>query len=780
MKKKTPLIIPALGLAIGAITSLITRQETPYFEANATSTEMDNVGVEPGEELDTNNVFYDDFSNGISMDNWVISKKAWGNSGVSRNSGVVPENVYYNSTDKTVLFRALGDYYKDNDFNYDLDDWYGYAHDDVTGGGRVYSRDGTRTGGCIKSRDVYGPGRFEARFKVAPMEGVCTAFWTFNYGESGGTNYNEMDFELPTYVEGEDQDDLYFNQIICTTYKNEDTYKSQRVAAPVYLNDNKFHTYCLEWYYSNNTKMVKWFVDEVLIGSWANPNQISNNVGRVTLGVWIPGRSSFCGIPNFDKSFMELDYFKYTPFKNQTNINVPEGLGTYEEYYRTVTTSPKTEFVPHGDFKYGLEDHFETSGDVNVSHSYDINESNGSYGIKISGENHTGNSYLRYINPNIRGIKKLVYSFNYRGYGSARAYADGVEILATGTLASRNEWTTFSQELSIPAGKKTIKIYCDSESNDFGFFVDNISLKYSEEEEEVIPNATGYSFFTKNNGQTSDNVNTERVIAPNNNVNQNWRFSSCKYYVKSDVNTIAMKPTNAIMTSTSGSPYYPIKQALASTYSDTDDLACAMMEFDIDNFKDIEVDLYSYSGTGGRTITLLYSLNEGASWGVFSSISCSALTSGSSPFRYYFRVSSGALTGETVRFVIIGNKGSNSDPYLLDSVIINNYQSFKDKLDTALCNADVDTRIYLAHQYSELTSEELNLLASEQMKHFTQSYASGYAYLLSYWGNGGNNAPSFINSSIKNDGTTLIISIIVVFTSALVAALFIYKKKLNQ
>ena len=60
MKKKTLLVIPALGLAIGAFTSLITRQETPYFEANATSTEMDNVGVEPGEELDTNNVFYDD------------------------------------------------------------------------------------------------------------------------------------------------------------------------------------------------------------------------------------------------------------------------------------------------------------------------------------------------------------------------------------------------------------------------------------------------------------------------------------------------------------------------------------------------------------------------------------------------------------------------------------------------------------------------------------------------------------------------------------------------
>ena len=60
------------------------------------------------------------------MDNWVISKKAWGNSGVSRNSGVVPENVYYNSTDKTVLFRALGDYYKDNDFNYAS--WHKYNY----------------------------------------------------------------------------------------------------------------------------------------------------------------------------------------------------------------------------------------------------------------------------------------------------------------------------------------------------------------------------------------------------------------------------------------------------------------------------------------------------------------------------------------------------------------------------------------------------------------------------------------------------------------------------
>lgn len=785
MKKRLLLTIPALGLIFSAFAFLINKQEVKYKQVNAYATDMDGVAVEAGEELDTENVFYDDFSSGIDMENnWVPAKKAWGNSSVSYNSGVVPENVFYNSVDKTVVFRALGDYYQGDEFDYDLDERYGYAHDEITGGGRVYSRDGTRTGGTIKTREEYGPGRYEAKFKVAPAEGVCTAFWTFNYGDDGGDYYNEMDFELPTHAEGatgDDKKDLSFNQIICTTYKTEDTYKSQRVTNPVYLNDNKFHTYCLEWYYSAGTKKVKWFIDGYLIASWNNANHISDHVGRVTLGVWVPGRADFCGIPNFDKAYMELDYFKYTPFKNQlTDDTDKDALKDYVKSYTTITSTPRSDFVPQGDFKYGLPEFYDVTGNVTANKSYDYAGSNNSYGVKIAGAGGAGASTLSYTNPNIKGIKKLELSFKYKGYGSVNVYADEEQILQSDTLASRNEWATFDQVLTVPTGKKTIKVEFYSESNDFGFFVDNIVLTYPESEVPT-PNPNGHTFFTKNNGQTSTNSYEERRIAPNGDNTQIWRFTNAKYTTNNSANTIALKANSTVMSSTSGNFYYPIKQALSGLYTNSDELFAAVAEFDVDDFEDIEVDLTSYSGVSGRSLTILYSLNEGDTWSILSTTGKDQFSTGITPFRYYVRtLATQALKGRTARFAIVGNKGSGSDSYYLVGVIINNYQSFKNKLDTALCSTDDDTKVFLAHQYSQLTNDEKTLLESEQMVNYSQSYADGYAYLLAYWDGG---APSVkMNASLssrKENAIAIIVAVLV--ASSLVAALVINKrKKTNQ
>lgn len=792
MKKQTLIILPILGLLLGSFAFFGAQKENKYTPVSAFATDMDNIAVEAGEELDTEHAVYDDFSSGLSTSMWAISKKAWGNGDVSYNSGVIPENVFYNSVDKTVVFRALGDYYKDNDVNYDLHHTYGYAHDSSTGNGRVYSKDGTRTGGCIKTKDVYGPGRFEARFKAAPVEGICNAFWTFNYGTSGNANYNEMDFEFPTYLSKEPkgaENDLYFNRIICTTYKTEGNYKSQRVTNSVYLNDNQYHTYCLEWYYSNNTKKVKWFIDGVQIASWDNATQISDNVGRVTLGVWIPGRSDFCGIPNFDKAYMELDYFKYTPFKNQTYVTTSDVLDNYTDTFGTITSTPKSEFVPQGDFKYGLPEFMNATGDVAASKSYDYAGSNNSYGIKISGENGEGVSTLEYTNPNVRGIEKLELSFKYKGYGSARAYADTTSILATGTLASRNEWTEFKQVLDIPAGMKTITIDLDSESNDFGFFVDDVSLAYPEEEQQPIEtnNSSDYSFYTQNNGQTSENSNAEREIAPDLNNEHLWRFSYCKYYTKNSIKSISMKPSNAVMNSSSGDYYYPFKQALAdaSLYSTGDKLSFAAMKFDIDYFKDVEFILNSYSGVSERKITILYSLNQGESWYVHSTTDCSNITKETAPFQYKLRiVASDYLKGKTIRFAFVGNEGTGSSEekgygYLLLGVIVNNYQNFKDKLDTEICNADSDTQYFLAHQYFRLTSAEKVLLETEQMTNYNQSYADGYAYLLEYWNGGGLNVKITNSISMKKETTTIIVVAVAIVTMLGIGLLLI-KKKTNQ
>ncbi len=790
MKKQTLITLPILGFLLGSFAFIGAQKENKYTTVSAFATDMDNIAVEAGEELDTEHAVYDDFSSGLSTSMWAISKKAWGNGTVSYNSGVIPENVFYNSVDKTVVFRALGDYYKDNDVNYKLHHTYGLADGSSTGGGKVYSKDGTRTGGCIKTKEEYGPGRYEARFKAAPIEGVCNAFWTFNYGDHGGDHYNEMDFEFPTYLDDsteETKKDLYFNRIICTTYKTEEIYKSQRVTNPVYLNDNKYHTYCLEWYYSNNTKKVKWFIDEMLIATWSNANQISNHLGRVTLGVWIPGRENFCGIPNFDKAYMELDYFKFTPFKNQTYDDTDvDTLNDYTDTFTTITSTPKSEFVPQGDFKYGLPEFMTATGDVAANKSYDYAGSNNSYGIKISGENGEGVSTLEYTNPNIRGIDKLKLSFKYKGYGSARAYADTTSILATGTLASRNEWAEFEQVLNIPSGKKTITIDLDSESNDFGFYIDDVSLAYPEEDPQPIEtnNPTSYSFFTKNNGQTSENSYAERELYPDLNNEHLWKYSYCKYTLKSSMNVLALKVNNTVMNSTSGSFYYPFKQALenAGLFSAGDKVMFMAMEFDIDNFKDIEFAFNSYSGTDNRALTLLCSLDQGISWSIHSTTACTSqnLPGDGDVLRYNLRIAgTGGLVGKTIRFAIVGSKGVNEDAYYLMGVTINNYQNFKDKLDTEICNVDSDTQLFLSHQYKNLTNSEKTLLETEQMTNYNQSYADGYAYLLEYWNGGGLNVKITNSISMKKETTTIIVVAVAIVTMLGIGLLLI-KKKTNQ
>lgn len=778
MKTKNIILLSSLGLLFGLVP--LFNQGNKVEIVKATTTDMDAIAPESGETLDTAHTIYDDFSSGLSMERWAVSKKAWGNSNVSNNSGVIPENVFYNSTDKTVVFRALGDYYQDNDVNYDLHHTYGYAHDDSTGNGRVYSRDGTRTGGCIKTREAYGPGRFEARFKAAPVEGACTAFWTFNYGSSGKENYNEIDFELPTHIagsEGDAENDLYFDQIICTTYKTETKYRSQRVQNPVYLNDGEYHTYCLDWYYSGRTKKVNWFIDGNLIASCNGDTYVSNHVGRVTLGVWIPGRASFCGIPNFDKAYMELDYFKYTPFLDQDYTDAGlNALDSYSNSFTTITSTPKYEFFPNGEFNYGLPEHFTTLRDVSANKSYNNPVNNNSYGIKIAGNGGASVSSLTYTNPNVRGISDLKLTFDYKGWGSVRVLEDSSQIYSSGTLSSPSEWTTFERNISKTALAKDFTIAFESESNDVGFYIDNIHLAYGEPNPIPVEVDDNYSFFARNNGQTSTSSSEERRLCPDGDINHEWILSCGKYYIKNDdSNTIYAKPSTTVMDSTSGSVYYPIKQCLksASLFSDSDKTAAFIMNFDVSDFTDLDISLYSFSGVAGRQIHILYSLNSGTSWSILvSNIECSSLTGTTPIFKYnYTIVSPVGLKGQTIRFAIIGNRGSSDDGYRFNSVTINNYNNFIAKLDGATCSLDDDLQIFLARQYSLLSPSELTILGNTMMNSYPQTYAEGYSYLLSYWGEPASSFGPLFSRDINKENAMLAALIIV---SSAFAILIVY------
>ena len=49
----------------------------------------DEMSILNGVEFDYDNAFFDDFSNGVNNESWLIGDQAWGGS----NGGVVPENV---------------------------------------------------------------------------------------------------------------------------------------------------------------------------------------------------------------------------------------------------------------------------------------------------------------------------------------------------------------------------------------------------------------------------------------------------------------------------------------------------------------------------------------------------------------------------------------------------------------------------------------------------------------------------------------------------------------
>ena len=785
MKKRHLIAVFTLtGLVLGCATLLLRSKTYDKVIAN-TITDMDSVGVESGEELDKDNMIYDDFSSGLDTSRWVVSKKAWGNSGESNNSGVIPENVMYNSTDKTMVFRSLGDYYKDNDVNYDLHERYGYMHGSTNGNGAVYSKDGTRTGGCIKTRDLFGPGRFEAKFKVAPVEGVCSAFWTFNYGESGNAHYNEMDFELPTYLSSDTEDeknDMYFNRIICTTYKTEPKYKSQRVTNPVYLNDNEWHTYCLDWYYSSNTKKVNWFIDGELIASCSGSTYISDNAGRVTIGAWIPGRSSFCGIPNFDKAYMELDYFKYTPFKNQTYEPTGNSLADYVTTYTTITETPKNDFYVQGEFNYGITSNFTTGGDVSANKSYNYGGGSSSYGVKLAGNGGSGVSHIQYRQPNIRGIDKLNLNLNYKGNGFIEAYADGNFFWDDYSL-SGSSWQQFSKNIDIPSGTKVLAIIIYSSDNTDGMLLDNVHLNYVEGEEPT-PTPSGvshYSFFAKTNGQTSDSTNKERVITPDGDSTHPWLLNFGRYYIKnSDSNTVYIKPNSNVMSADSSSQYYPFKTCLLSNgFTTSDPVALFAMQFDIDDFADVEVALYSYSGTANRTVYLLYSLDSGTSWSLLNSKTCSSMSGDASIFRYNYRyVAPNPLKGKTLRLAVVGNLGGDENAYRIQSVFINNYNDFKARLDGPTCSLNSDEQTLLAHEYANLTDNELSLLASEQMTSVNMTYANGYNYLLNRWNEQSSGSRIML---LTKENAAIIAAILLAISLTGVSLYFFYRrKKFNQ
>ena len=89
LNKKILSLLVAVSSLVACSSNNITKNIAPGEDINL----LDNV------EFDYDNAFFDDFSNGVSSDNWYIGKQAWGGS----NGGVVPNNIKYTDDGTLVI-----------------------------------------------------------------------------------------------------------------------------------------------------------------------------------------------------------------------------------------------------------------------------------------------------------------------------------------------------------------------------------------------------------------------------------------------------------------------------------------------------------------------------------------------------------------------------------------------------------------------------------------------------------------------------------------------------
>lgn len=757
--KKSVLII-SLTACLSFLAGVFLISSNVAKDVRANSTDMDSVGVLDGESLDKSNIFFDDFSTGIDSSTWAVSEKVWG----SDNNGVRHENLFYDGVNKRVIFRALGDQYEGN-----LDN-------------------GKRTGAAIFTKQEFGPGRYEVKMRAAPKIGVCSAFWTYgDYNDGYNDMYSEIDIEIPTYnIRGDDYR-FTFDKMITTSWVGEDeeTEKSSE-SAPIgsFTNNNEFHTYAFDWYYSNSHQLVNWFVDGVLVKTIAT--NVPEYSARLWVGAWIPANQYFIGMPDFDEAYMDIEYVKYTPFVNQihTKMNAPLESQISDVYPSSSNSFNSRNFLANSGFNYNSLNSFDITNNVAISHDFDCKSDPNSYGVKIS-NNSLANNTLSYA-LNVEGLSSLEYSLMYKGFGST-----SIKFYGEGDLSSYNvnvalpsspsEWSSYSQIVTIPNGAINAVVSLHSEST-VGLTIDDWFFGYTQVAPDPMTNTgVSYSFFTKEYHDEQEGWG-EKVVTPDGNASKPWKMARGKYFNwKGDIETLAIAPSSNVMTSLSGDEYYPFRLALenANLASEGQNVFLMYQQFDLNYFSDIELSFYAKTFDN---IAILYSIDNGTTYSLLTSKNYGQIIdSGDSTFKFNLSASNSLLGGieyESIRFAIAG-LNTSEDSSRLVSMIINNSNDLRNRLDSnVMCSASKNIQEHMEREYSHLSETELEDFSKDIMKHYNQTYEEGYLYLLSYWGGNVNN--HVLISLNENNTASFAVAMLFASSFVIIGAIFFYKKFANR
>ena len=258
--------------------------------------------------------FFDDFNNGIDPNVWGIAQKVWGGG----NHGVIRANVAY-TADGILVLTANGDMYN-GPLNPSPED-----------------KDGVRTGACLVTQKNLGPGSYEVRMKAAPRMGACSALWTF-FWSSEAVNH-EIDIEIPASTKN-------FKNSQFVTWTSEEDYTDRQTVPDYYHNDGHWHTYRFDWH--TDPEKVDFYIDDEF--QLTIEDDIPFIAGNFWVGVWFPKR--WCGIPDFDTTYMLVDWVKFTAFDEPHTPTDGTFKYTPENAYPTEPIDlPTVNYISNGDFE---------------------------------------------------------------------------------------------------------------------------------------------------------------------------------------------------------------------------------------------------------------------------------------------------------------------------------------------------------------------------------------------------------------------------------------------
>ena len=366
------------------------------------------------------NILEDDFTNGLSMEDWLISTKGWGgdNGGVSPLNVSIVDDIDNGKSIKALRLQANGDLYDG----------------DIEHNGRK-----TRVGSAIATRQYFASGRYVVRAKVAPELGAVTAFWPFHYidyqkGEAGywhepnPRRNTEIDWEFPTDLmgTGEAQADEYGLDPSNIAFTNARTnswggqfggeggeHKGRRVLHDSAGNmidlaqDSKngiYHDYTIEWHSGSDlgddgdtrdeVGCVRWYFDDVLIDELLDVEFGQGNVpfraARFWIGVWFAASGygdevGWGGTPDFDTTALHIASVHIEPFMESRDTWARETVPNIEwampDTYPTDTETPPCPSDLNGDGQVETNDLLALlanwgtpDGDVNGDDNTDVSD----------------------------------------------------------------------------------------------------------------------------------------------------------------------------------------------------------------------------------------------------------------------------------------------------------------------------------------------------------------------------------------------------------------------